>query len=157
MKSIMKTLTALKREKDSLEKQIVRRTKEGKRIRARIARCQKEISRLEGKLEKLLGTIATGALKKITGKIPKKRQRRIKPGRKPVTKRGQKKRLTRREMVVEVLSKAKKPLNLDEIVKGLIAKGYPVKSKNPKRLLSVTVYTGKTFKKVKPGYFTVRK
>lgn len=152
----MKTLRALKREKDSLEKQIARHTKEGKRIRGRIAWHRKEIARLEAKLEKLLGTVSAETLKKITGKTPKKR-RKTKAGRKPVARTRKKRRMTRRETVVEVLSEAKKPLNVDEIVKALIAKGYPVKSKNPKRLLSVTMYTGKTFKKVKPGYFTVSK
>jgi len=152
----MKTLTALEREKSSLEKQIARRTKEGKRIQGKVVRHRKEIARLEVMLEKLLGTVSTGALEKITGKTPV-RQRKLKPGRRAVARPGQKKRLTRREMVVEVLSAAKKPLNVDEIVKALIAKGYPVKSKNPKRLLSVTMYTSKTFKKVKPGYFAISK
>ena len=58
---------------------------------------------------------------------------------------------------VEDRSESKKPLHISEIISALKAKRFPFKAKNPRNGLTVLLYTDKTFQKVKPGYFTVKK
>ena len=62
-----------------------------------------------------------------------------------------------RDLVMEILKKAGKPMDLDQIIAAMRKRGYKFASKNPKRALSVTIYPDKaTFKKVKPSVFTLR-
>ena len=61
------------------------------------------------------------------------------------------------DVITEVLTRSKRPLNLDEIIAGIKKKGVKMKSKNPKHALGVKMYSDKRFKKAKPGHFTVAK
>ena len=60
------------------------------------------------------------------------------------------------DVITQILTQAKRPLNLDEIVAGIQKKGVTMRSKNPKHALGVKMYRDKKFKKARPGYFTVR-
>ena len=63
-----------------------------------------------------------------------------------------------REALVAVLGQAGKPLKVPAIHQALVARHFLMKSKDPKKLIGVRLYTDrKTFRKVKPGYFTLRK
>ncbi|MBU4198424.1 MAG: winged helix-turn-helix domain-containing protein [Verrucomicrobia bacterium] len=63
-----------------------------------------------------------------------------------------------REALVAVLGQAGKPLKVPAIHQALVARHFLMKSKDPKKLIGVRLYTDrKTFRKVKPGCFTLRK
>lgn len=62
-----------------------------------------------------------------------------------------------RDVIVGILAAAKKPMTVAEIYKASVATGYLWESKEPINALNVKMYTDKTFKKVAPGKFVVRK
>lgn len=141
------------------------------KIRKRIDALQYQTKSLQVKLDKILGATSSppavkrrkkkaikkaGRKKAVTGKIQK-------PAQKTAKKRGkrkqtpQKKTPVLRDVIVEVIREAKKPLNIDQILAGIRKKDVKMQSKNPKHSLGVRMYKDKAFKKAKRGYFTLRK
>ena len=137
---------------------------EALRIRKKIDALEKETASLQQQLDRTLGSAPTrkraAAKKKRPGR-PKKSAKKV-VRKKKVAKKTAKKKTAKKtptpklkDVITEVLTQAKKPLNLDEIIAGVRKKGVKIKSKNPKHSLGVRMYSDKTFKKTEPGYFTV--
>lgn len=64
---------------------------------------------------------------------------------------------TLREMISGILEKTERPLSVSEIYEASIATGYHWRSQDPINALNVKMYTDKTFKKVAPGRFVLRR
>lgn len=62
-----------------------------------------------------------------------------------------------RDALTGVLARAGKPLRVAEMRHALLAAGFKFKSKDPLKSLGVRLYTDKTFRKVGPGRFVLRK
>ena len=152
-----------------LEQPSVKQLNEALRIRKKIDAMQQETESLQGKLDRILGAAPTArkkAAKKTTKKRAKKKgtRRAKKSAKRVVRKKKTAKRGTVKkapapklgDVITQILTQAKRPLNLDEIVAGIQKKGVTMRSKNPKHALGVKMYRDKKFKKARPGYFTVR-
>ena len=128
---------------------------EALRLRKKIDTLQRETESLQKKLDRALGAAPTGKKRAVKKAAVKKKAKKKRPQR--VKKSAKKKASapTLKDVMTQVLTQSKRPLNLDEIIEGMRKKGVKFKSKNPKHSLDVRMYTDKTFKKVKPGYFTV--
>ena len=138
---------------------------EALRIRKAIDQIDLEAERLETTLAKILGG---GPARRGPGR-PAKKTRRAKPaakrkaaqpaGRAP--KSGNKvapvkkpKKVTRRELVRDILRASGKPMNTDQTLEQLAAQGHPVKAKHRKKTLGVQLYTDKAIKRSGRGMFT---
>lgn len=62
-----------------------------------------------------------------------------------------------RELVSDILRKAKKPLSVPDIYEASLLEGYHWRSQEPINALNVKMYTDKTFRKASPGLFVLRK
>lgn len=62
-----------------------------------------------------------------------------------------------RDLVSEILRKAKEPMSVQEIYAASLDAGYQWRSQEPTNALNVKMYTDRTFKKVAPGQFVMRK
>jgi hypothetical protein len=62
-----------------------------------------------------------------------------------------------RELITTILKQAKKPMSVQDIYEGSLVAGYHWRSQEPINALNVKMYTDKTFKKVSPGRFVLRK
>lgn len=61
-----------------------------------------------------------------------------------------------RELISNILKKARKPLSVQEIYEASLMDGYHWRSQEPINALNVKLYTDRTFKKVAPGQFVLR-
>ena len=83
--------------------------------------------------------------------------------RRPPAKKGKSARIPRkqqpslRDLVSDILGKAKKPLSVHEIYEATLLEGYHWRSQEPINALNVKMYTDKTFKKASMGLFVLRK
>ena len=62
-----------------------------------------------------------------------------------------------RELISDILRKAKKPLSVQDIYEASLMAGYHWRSGDPINALNVKMYTDKTFKKASPGMFVLRR
>lgn len=62
-----------------------------------------------------------------------------------------------RDLISGILRRCKTPMSVSEIYKATLATRYHWRSQDPINALNVKMYTDKTFKKVSPGRFTIRK
>lgn len=62
-----------------------------------------------------------------------------------------------RDIITSILVKAGTPMTVSEIYEASISNGYHWRSREPMNALNVKMYTDKTFKKVAPGKFALRK
>ena len=143
----MATLEELRNQREQIAKLMEKKAGQARKLRARIAKAKKALAKLEKQLAAIEGSgIGVAASKRPVrrkGKAKRKRGRRG-PGQK--------------EIVLQVLREARKPLSMSGIVAAMNAKGYKWKSKRPERSLSVLLYTNKgLFKTVKPGHFVPAK
>jgi hypothetical protein len=137
----------------------VRDLNEALRLRKKIDALQKETASLQQKLERTLGAAPVRKKAAVKKKATKKRPQRTRTSaKKTVAKKVAQKKAPvpkLRDVITQVITQAKRPLTLDEILTGIKKKGVKIKSKNPKNSLGVRMYTDKTFKKAKPGHFTM--
>ncbi|MDA0321367.1 MAG: hypothetical protein O2923_01420 [Verrucomicrobia bacterium] len=132
----MTSIAELKKQRATIAREIERKRVRAERLRKKIRQKRLELDALESALAVLEGAGVNAAKRPGTRRRPRKNQR---------------------DLVIELLKKSGKPMDLDQIVAGMVKKGYRFASKNPKRALSVTIYPDKaTFKKVKPSVFTLR-
>ena len=125
----MSSIAELRKQRATIAREIERQRVRAERLRKRIKLKRSELGALEGELASLEGN---GSVR--SGRSPATRRRRGK---------------NQRDLVVEILTKAGKPMDLDQIVAAMRKRGYKFASKNPKRALSVTIYPDKaTFKKM---------
>lgn len=61
-----------------------------------------------------------------------------------------------RELITTVLTKAERPLSVQEIYEASLEEGYQWRSQEPINALNVKMYTDRTFKKAAPGQFVIR-
>ena len=61
-----------------------------------------------------------------------------------------------RELITTILTKADRPMSVQEIYEASLAEGYQWRSQEPINALNVKMYTDRTFKKASPGLFVVR-
>lgn len=61
-----------------------------------------------------------------------------------------------RELITTVLTKAERPLSVQEIYEASLGEGYQWRSQEPINALNVKMYTDRTFKKAAPGQFVIR-
>lgn len=151
-----------------LKQPTVQQLNEALRLRKKIDALQKETASLQQKLDRTLGAAPAGTKSAGRKKAQKRRPQRAKKlAKKAVRKKTVAKKAAKsatkkkasapkhRDVITQILTQSKRPLNLDEIIEGMRKKGVRIKSQNPKNSLGVRMYTDKTFKKAKPGYFTV--
>jgi hypothetical protein len=62
-----------------------------------------------------------------------------------------------RDVITGILKTAGRPLSVQEIYEASLATGYVWRSKEPIGALNVSIYTDRTFKKVAPRTFELRK
>jgi hypothetical protein len=62
-----------------------------------------------------------------------------------------------RELITTILTKAERPMSVQDIYEASLAAGYQWRSQEPINALNVKMYTDRTFKKAAPGLFVVRK
>lgn len=68
-----------------------------------------------------------------------------------------KKRLTTKELIIEILKRSSTPLHYREITKRLIKRGYKFHRKEPERTVYITINRHlDIFKKVKPATYRLR-
>jgi len=141
-----------------LKQPTVQQLNEALRLRKKIDALQKETASLQQKLDRTLGAAPASTKSAGRKKAQKRRPQRAKKLAKKAAKSATKKKASapkHRDVITQILTQSKRPLNLDEIIEGMRKKGVRIKSQNPKNSLGVRMYTDKTFKKAKPGYFTV--
>lgn len=61
-----------------------------------------------------------------------------------------------RELITTILTKADRPMSVQEIYEASLGEGYQWRSQEPINALNVKMYTDRTFKKAAPGLFVVR-
>ena len=61
-----------------------------------------------------------------------------------------------RELISLILTKADRPLSVQEIYEASLGEGYQWRSQEPINALNVKMYTDRTFKKAAPGQFVLR-
>ena len=141
-----------------LKQPTVQQLNEALRLRKKIDALQKETASLQQKLDRTLGAAPASTKSAGRKKAQKRRPQRAKKLAKKAAKSATKKKASapkHRDVITQILTQSKRPLNLDESIEGMRKKGGRIKSQNPKNSLGVRMYTDKTFKKAKPGYFTV--
>ena len=147
----MKTIVELKKLHIETSKLLDRKLRRAGQLRKMIAAAQNRLSALEAELATLEGTGPAAARSKRRGASSKAKQGR------PAVK--QRKKAARkvppqRELAVQVLKAAGKPLSLDDIMKGMAARGCKWTSKEPRKAMGVLLYADKkTFRKVAKGMF----
>ena len=62
-----------------------------------------------------------------------------------------------RDLVSGILGKSDKPMSVPEIYEATLVEGYQWRSQEPINALNVKMYTDRTFKKVSPGLFVLRR
>lgn len=62
-----------------------------------------------------------------------------------------------RELISEILRKARRPMSVQEIYAASLEAGYQWRSQEPINALNVKMYTDRTFKKAGPGLFVMRR
>lgn len=62
-----------------------------------------------------------------------------------------------RDLISGILRKAGKPVSVQDIYEATLMGGYHWRSQEPINALNVKMYTDKTFRKVSPGMFVLRK
>ncbi len=116
---------------------------EALQIRKAIDELEAQRDRLTVKLNALLGSPSKSVSKKARG------SRRQKPG----PKAGGARPGSQKYLVREILREAHAPLSSDQILSQLAKKGFKSKSSNPKRTLSVILYTDPVIGKAGRGLF----
>jgi hypothetical protein len=61
-----------------------------------------------------------------------------------------------RELITTILTKAERPMSVQELYEASLEEGYQWRSQEPINALNVKMYTDRTFKKAAPGQFVVR-
>jgi chromosome segregation ATPase len=134
----MQSLAQLERQRVRIGRELARRQKQVRQLKGKIGKTRTRLAKLEAGLAAALGAAESAAAKKPRRKVRRRRGR------------------SQKDVVREVLLQAKKPLSIPEILAQLKTRGYRWQSKNPKAALSVMLYTNqKLFKRAKPGRFAV--
>ena len=122
---------------------------------ARLLKIRHTLEILDGKRKAL-----TAQLEKIIhgrpGAVSLRKQKSLKKS--SPARRGKRRRKgTLREALIKVISQSGKPMYVSEINQMLVARRFSTKSSNLKQLIRLRLYADKkTFRKVKPGCFTLR-
>lgn len=61
-----------------------------------------------------------------------------------------------RDLITGILTKAERPMSVQELYEASLAEGYQWRSQDPINALNVKMYTDRTFKKAAPGQFVLR-
>jgi len=122
---------------------------------SRLLKIRHTLDMLDGKRKAL-----TARLEKIIhgrpGAVGWQKQKSLKKSR-PARRDKRRRKGTLREVLIKVMRQAGKPMYVSEIHHVLVAKRFLTKSRNFKQLIRLRMYTDKkTFRKVKPGCFTLR-
>lgn len=143
----MASLISLQKQQNALKQLIDRQEAQAAELRSQIARKQTELKTLESKLAAILGGVSAPVVQSASAPAQPGRGGRL--GGNPNS-------MGQKQLLIDILRKAGKPLSITEILAAMAARGYKWESASPRKALGVALYPDRTnFKKVKRGYFTV--
>jgi len=137
------SIAQLEKQKAEIGRKLKQQQQRISGLRRQIDRKKAEVARLEEALAVVLGEPVTEAAL----------------GRRALSSKALRARLPRqKDLIMQILADAGRPMNLNEIVVEMAARGYKWLSRSPKESVGVLVYTKpELFKKERPGYFVLAK